>query len=200
MNDSATKNTHSAHVRCISDPEDPLLPKICDFSNWIFLADPSSHYAKLDEWKRRIKQMNGRIYFILNMEPTKGPVGVQAFLFVHWKEYHGKALRELPNVSSPVSSSHIWLCGTDPTVRQKGFMRQLFSRAEADWIQAIPNVLHIIPVMSVNTVPESYPQMVKYLERLGFCREEHLEQDSKIGFYRLIQPGGADAAGRETSH
>lgn len=123
------------------------LPSIFALSNTIFQVPVNeSKYSSLQEWESAFAKDSCILAIYQNNQPI-------SFLFAFHKTL------ELDR--NPEMFLHIWLCGTLPSYRSKGFMSQLFV-----FLRKIAEGRNC--PLSVATIPEKYPQMPKFLRSQGF--------------------------------
>ncbi|KAG0240197.1 hypothetical protein B0O80DRAFT_500758 [Mortierella sp. GBAus27b] len=99
-----------------------------------------------------------------------------SFLFVHYRPAIAKtvpssASQELPqDVQDRIALNgvtHIWLCGSDPDMRRRQLMSKCLKRLEND-VQEWKASGQGSGVLTVHTIPQAFPDMVRFLTKNGF--------------------------------
>ncbi|KZT65515.1 hypothetical protein DAEQUDRAFT_731331 [Daedalea quercina L-15889] len=140
--------------RCTADDKlSTTLEKILRLSNSIFGTEPQSKYASFDEWKRRLSAPGSVVVYLA---PQTSPALPVAFLFTH-PRHHSP-----PLAHGETDSLHIWLAGVTPEKRKEGCLATMVA------------ALGFIPVLTVCTTPDVYPDMWRWLMGRGWSVEREL--------------------------
>ncbi|KAG0232708.1 hypothetical protein BGW42_007962 [Actinomortierella wolfii] len=121
---------------------------------------------------------SGLIYATTSIRENDSEETFTAFLFAVHKRSLAKPipqqLSESPEVSSETQKrvddlgvTHIWLCGSALDQRRQKLMSSLLARLEKDVIEWKAEG-QASGVISVHTIPQHFPGMVRFLESQGF--------------------------------
>ncbi|KAG0045730.1 hypothetical protein BGZ83_009025 [Gryganskiella cystojenkinii] len=122
-----------------------------------------------------------------------------AFLFAHHRPSLPKTIpsstgatctslsSEAQNLIASKGATHIWLCGSDPEQRRLHLMSKILNQLEqdvAEWKASGEGS----GVLSVNTIPEAFPAMVKFLVKSGFQGGERVigGENGKVLYWKEI--------------
>jgi hypothetical protein len=136
---------------------DAHLSRVLALSNTIFSPDPSTKYASLDIWRTRLADPSSVVLYLVPNSSTGEEEDPIAFVFAHPREHAP------PLSTGETRSLHVWLAGVQPKYRRAGcldrMLRELYSGAT---------------VLTVCTVPETYPEMWAWLCKRGWRVEREV--------------------------
>ena len=159
------------------EAEDAAVASILHLSNSIFSPKPESHYASLEEWKKRLSDPASRIIYLAlpqpdqqspassgddrsHSQPEVDPPSAVAFLFVHPRS-HPEPLK-----NGPSQSLHIWLAGVLEEYRRKGYLDTMVNALIDDLEKRRwgSESLSPMPALTLCTTPSMFPLMWTWLK------------------------------------
>ncbi|KAJ3221681.1 hypothetical protein HK099_003237 [Clydaea vesicula] len=151
-----------------ADSDTEQLKQIFDFSTKLFNEigvnlTKNSTTGSFQFWLDRLNKQSGKIYVSYNEGEKKD---IQGFMFVYKK--HG-------------DNMHIWIAATNPLYRRKHVMTYLLKTVQDAELKNIEPPLQSIK-LTVNTYPEIFPGMVKFLEKELFNRYDEVNETGASNF------------------
>ena len=120
--------------------------------------------ASIAEWRRRLIDKRGEILYCTEEGPGPEKDNIRGFLFSYQRE---------PCATEYGTKRHVWVAATDPRFRRLGAMTALFTQLESnilltEELSGGSNTNSISITITVNTYPQKFPYMYKFLEKHGY--------------------------------